>query len=118
MTSFFGKESDYDVLAPIPPEDPNVQTESLSGSEIGVVFLSTASDGEQFYAISQQAAAATLTWFAKHTITMSLKQDGILIKSLAIYAYQVGRPFFKPTLPSQATSHKPGQGDLAAAGGA
>jgi len=28
----------------------------LEGSDLGVVFLSTASDGEQFYAISQQAA--------------------------------------------------------------
>ncbi|CAE7556873.1 MON1 [Symbiodinium natans] len=28
----------------------------LEGSDVGVVFLSTASDGEQFYAISQQAA--------------------------------------------------------------
>ena len=28
------------------------------GSDVGVVFLSTASDGEQFYAISQQAAMA------------------------------------------------------------
>ena len=35
----------------------------LRGSEIIVVFLSTASDGEQFYAISQQAAVALLAWF-------------------------------------------------------
>ncbi|CAK8997782.1 unnamed protein product [Durusdinium trenchii] len=33
----------------------------IEGSEIGVVFLSTASDGEQFYAISQQAAAVKET---------------------------------------------------------
>eukprot|EP00933_Yihiella_yeosuensis_P045368 TRINITY_DN4073_c0_g2_i6.p1 TRINITY_DN4073_c0_g2~~TRINITY_DN4073_c0_g2_i6.p1 ORF type:complete len:410 (+),score=63.57 TRINITY_DN4073_c0_g2_i6:417-1646(+) len=29
----------------------------IEGSDVGVVFLSTASDGEQFYAISQQATA-------------------------------------------------------------
>ncbi|CAJ1419762.1 unnamed protein product, partial [Effrenium voratum] len=40
----------------------------LEGSEVGVVFLSTASDGEQFYAISQQAAA----------VKEALRQPGVL----------------------------------------
>jgi len=40
----------------------------VEGTEVGVVFLSTVSDGEQFYAISQQAA----------TVKRTLRQSGCL----------------------------------------